>query len=176
MDIREWKKHLQRGNLKNSFNWNSLEDVIYNYSTPLSDILRAYNSVLLDVVSTKDDVQISSDYMREVIKYYYDQKLINDKNEIREFINENIMLLSDFKLDNIYVVDCWGVLFSHLLDYSVVSVFDLNLPDAESDDQLKCIFDVIINGSNVKYDDYFKIKIVEKNAELFEAMYTDSKK
>jgi hypothetical protein len=173
-DIETWKE----GNHKN-FDWNNVEKI---KKFGLSTVLRCYSEAIVDCVARQDDIDNAFSYIQEIFQYYAKKLYRDDKEDIVFTTIYCLELLSDFSLDNHYLLDIWGKVLNLLIREDVFRYKDLEKLSNLSDEQIDCIISVtcksVIESGNesIIENELLKLSFFKASKNVFLDKYNSLKK
>ena len=178
-DLINFKDHIfeDEGNARD-YNWSIVESMYHDHGNSVAEMIQGFLFSCLDFVQNENTLNLAKDYFTELIFYY--KKAVSNK-EKKDIIKKTVHLLKvarDNSLDNLLILDVWGIMLSNLIRAHFFSRDDLlEIEEIEKED-LKTIF--IIIAKIIKEDPdakihYDKCKFVQKYKELYEEALKETK-
>jgi len=171
-DLINFKDHIfEDEGTPSNYSWSIVETIYNEHGNSVAEMIQGFLFSCLDFVQNEKTLNLAKDYFTELIFYY--KKSLSNK-EKKEIIKKTVHLLKvarDNSLDNLLILDVWGIILSNLIRAHIFSRDDLlEIGELEKED-LKTIFVIIAKiikedpDAKIHYD---KCKFVQKNKELYE--------
>ena len=144
-DLESWKTEDHK-----HFDWTNVEKMIkFGYST----FFKCYSEVIIDAIGRQDDIENAYTYVRDVTDYYAPKMYKDDRGDLITVALSCLEYLSDYSLDNHYLLDIWGKIVNLFINHNLFLYKDLERLSGLGDDQLDCITTVVVKSVIESGDD-----------------------
>ena len=171
-DLISFKDHIfeEEGTPQN-YNWEIVEDIYSVHKNSIADIIQGFLENCIDFVQNQKILNLVSDYFEELISYYKKKIASNEKKEVIAKILHLIKVAHDYSLDNLLIIDVWGVIMKILIEQRLFRTDDLLELEDMGEEELNEVFNIIAKTIILypKGKRYFdKCKFVAKNKSLYD--------
>ena len=182
-DMKKWFNYLNENNINqgnintkifNKFNWEKIDNLIIKEKIELTEIIRCFIEISIDLINKKDDVFKANQYIYCIIDYY-SQYLNNE--ELVLFNNKIISLfleINNLIIDNILIFEILGFLMYNLIHFKLFYIKDLTKfmdKDKESIINIaKVVYFAVCNSGRDKkklLNDFKQNKLFSTNKDIF---------
>ena len=182
-DMKKWFNYLNENNIIpgnintkifNKYNWKSIDNLIVKEKIELTEIIRCFIEISIDLINKKDDVFKANQYIYCIIDYY-SQYLSNE--ELVLFNNKIISLfleINNLIIDNKLIFEILGFLMYNLINFKLFYIKDLSKfidKDKESIINIsKVVYFAVCNSGRDKkkfLNDIKQNKLYSNNKDIF---------
>lgn len=169
--------------LNNSFNWNSIDDLITNKNVRLEEIIKFFIEICKEKNISNDDIFKANEYIKTIIEYYFNDLSKNQKDIFHLNMIEIYMAIDDLvencneNSNNMHEI--MGNLLYILLKNKLYFMKDLNtFFEKSKETQINIAkvvkFTIIASGNNAKkYHNDFKYTKLFNNNDIFNLYVTN---
>jgi hypothetical protein len=164
-DLEVWKASTNHEH----FDWTNVEKITKKHG--LGTFLKSFSDAIIDAIGRTEDVENAFSYLKTIVQYYSKNIYKEDKTEIVNVTLNYLEYLSDYILDNHYLLEIWAKIVMLLNNYNLFSYKDLEKLNNLNDDQIDCITTVCVKsvieaGESTLIDELLKISFFKANKKL----------
>ena len=135
-DLKKWFDYLNKYNIIspdkinkktfNKYNWTAIDKLIIDEKIELTEIIRCFIEVCIDLINKKEDIFKANQYIYSIVDYYSDFLNNNEINLFNNKINSLFLEVNNLIIDNKLIFEILGFLMYTLINLKLFYIKDLS--------------------------------------------------